>query len=72
MGWRGGQEEGGCGRMALMLGLLSAASAPLRFGLRRTLQRSSFTAALGKLSPTLLNGQTNRVRPDVLYLLVLL
>lgn len=60
MGWRGGQEEGGCGRMALMLGLLSAASAPLRFGLRRTLQRSSFTAALGKLSPTLLNGQTNR------------
>ncbi|XP_060770706.1 AFG3-like protein 1 [Neoarius graeffei] len=45
--------------MALMVGLLSAA--PVRFGLRRTLQRSSLTAAaLGKLSSAKLKPRLNR------------
>ncbi|KAB5565754.1 hypothetical protein PHYPO_G00245140 [Pangasianodon hypophthalmus] len=46
--------------MALMVGLLSAAAAPVRFGLRRTLQRSSLTAALGKVPSAIINAQTNR------------
>lgn len=45
--------------MALMGGLLSAA-APVRFGLRRTFQRSSLTAAFGKLSSARLNVHPNR------------
>ncbi|TSK13375.1 AFG3-like protein 1 [Bagarius yarrelli] len=47
-------------RMALMVGLLSAASGSVRFGLRRTLQRSSLTAALRKCSFTRLNVHSNR------------
>lgn len=58
--------------MALMVGLLSAAAAPVRFGLRRTFQRSSLTAAVGKLSSARLNTYTDRVRPGVLYLNMLL
>lgn len=57
-------------RMALMVGLLSAASAPVRVALRRTLQRSSLTAVLGKLSSAQINAHTNRVRPGVIYLFI--
>ncbi|KAK2834812.1 hypothetical protein Q7C36_015513 [Tachysurus vachellii] len=42
-----------------MLALLSAAAAPVRFGLR-TLQRSSLTAAVGKLSLARLHVHTNK------------